>query len=65
VTKADLQGCIKACLAGILLHRSPGIPLHPPGPINSPLPVLMGRSGFAQPPLGVGHLMVVPSLPVV
>jgi hypothetical protein len=32
VGQAGLQGCVGAYLAGILLHGSPGISLHPPSP---------------------------------
>ena len=58
MTKAGLQGCTNAYLAGNPLHRSPDVPLHSPGPqLTASLP---GRSEFARPPLGVGHLVVVP-----
>jgi hypothetical protein len=32
MTKVGLRGCIDAYLMGIPFHRSPGVPLHPPGP---------------------------------
>jgi hypothetical protein len=61
VTKAGLQGCTNAYLAGNPLHRSPDVALHSLGPqLTASLLILTGRSEFARPPLGVGHLVVVP-----